>query len=104
MLDRHCAGIVGLATQSAGCEMADQLDAEVPMLLFHGDRDEILPAMASEMVRMIAGHGELVLLPGTGHLMSESGEVLRERLGSWVPEQFARHADRTGERPEPHRP
>jgi len=97
MLDRHCAGIVGLATQSAGCEMADALDPEVPLLLFHGDRDEILPAMASEMVRMIAGHGELVLLPGTGHLMSEAGELLRERLIEWVPEQFAHHDERRTE-------
>ena len=104
MLDRHCAGIVGLATQSAGCEMADQLDPGVPLILFHGDRDEILPTMASEMVRMIAGHGELVLLPGTGHLMSESGEVLRERLGSWVPEQFDRHAAGTSDEPEAARP
>lgn len=96
MLDRHAAGIVGLATQSAGCEMADQLDPEVPLILFHGDRDEILPAMASEMVRMIAGHGELVLLPGTGHLMSESGDLLRERLLEWVPAAFADHDARSG--------
>jgi len=96
MLDRHCAGIVGLATQSAGCEMADQLDPEVPLLLLHGDRDEILPAMASEMVRMIAGHGELVRLPGTGHLLSEQGPEIRERLATWIPAQFAAHADRIG--------
>ena len=95
MLDRHCAGIVTLATQSAGCEMADALDPEVPLLLLHGDRDEILPSMASEMVRMIAGHGELVLLPGTGHLMSEAGPELRERLGAWIPAQFESHTQRT---------
>ena len=92
--DRQCAGVVTLATQSAGCEMADALDPEVPLLLLHGDRDEILPSMASEMVRMIAGHGELVLLPGTGHLMSEAGPALRERLGAWIPEQFEIHAQR----------
>lgn len=96
MLDRHCAGIVTLATQSAGCAMADALDPEVPLLLLHGDRDEILPAMASEMVRMIAGHGDLVILPSTGHLMSEAGPDLRDRLGAWIPEQFERHAERTG--------
>jgi fermentation-respiration switch protein FrsA (DUF1100 family) len=99
MLDRHCAGIVGLATQSAGCEMADALDPDVPLLLFHGDRDEILPAMASEMVRMIAGHGELVLLPGTGHLMSESATAIRERLAEWLPEQFRLHAARGASEP-----
>lgn len=94
MLDRHCAGIVGLATQSAGCEMADQLDPDVPLLLFHGDRDQILPSMASEMVRMIAGHGELVLLPGDDHLLARSGTLLRERLLEWIPAQFAGAAER----------
>ena len=94
MLDRHCAGIATLATQSAGCEMADALDPDVPLILFHGDRDEILPAMASELVRMIAGHGELVLLPGAGHLMSEAGDELRDQLAAWIPAQFEAHAAR----------
>ena len=37
------AGVVTFATQSAGCEVAGGL-AGRPLLLFHGDRDEILPA------------------------------------------------------------
>jgi len=84
------AGVVTLATQSAGCESAGEL-GDVPLLLFHGDRDELLPPMASEMVRTLAGQGELVLLPGAGHLLSEAGDLLRERLASWIPEQLARH-------------
>jgi hypothetical protein len=36
-----------------------------PLLLFHGDRDELLPMQSSEIVRMIAGAGELVVLPAT---------------------------------------
>ena len=35
-------GVVTFATQSAGCEEAHGLTA--PLLAFHGDRDEILPA------------------------------------------------------------
>ncbi len=89
------AGVVTLATQSAGCEPAAAL-ADVPLILFHGECDELLPPMASEMVRMLAGQGELVLLPGTGHLMTEAGAVLRERLGTWIPEQFCRHAEAEG--------
>jgi len=85
------AGVVTLATQSAGCEAASELD-EVPLLLFHGDRDELLPAMASEMVRLLAGTGELVVLPGAGHLLTEAGAELRERLAGWIPDQFERHA------------
>ena len=81
------AGVVTLATQSAGCEVAEQLAC--PLLLFHGDADEVLPAAASEMVRFIAGRGELVVLPGTGHLMTEAGAELRQRLLDWIPAVLA---------------
>lgn len=79
------AGVVTLATQSAGCENAAGLDGR-PLLLLHGDRDELLPAHVSETVNVLAGgHGEVVMLPDTGHLMTESGEFLRERLLEWIP-------------------
>lgn len=83
-LDELVAGVVTFATQSAGCEVAAGLRGR-PLLLFHGERDEILPMQASEVVRAIAGHGELVILPGDGHLMAKSGAVLWERLGEWLP-------------------
>jgi hypothetical protein len=82
------AGVVTFATQSAGCEVAGGLGGR-PLLLFHGDRDEILPIEASEMVRMIAGSGELVRLPGDGHALARSGEILQERLDEWLPATFA---------------
>ncbi|MEI6498225.1 MAG: dienelactone hydrolase family protein [Actinomycetota bacterium] len=78
------SGVVTFATQSAGCEIAGGLE-ETPLLLFHGERDEILPIEASEMVRMIAGGGELVRLPGDGHLLAKSGDVMWERLEQWLP-------------------
>ena len=78
-------GVVTFATQSAGCEVAGAL-AGRPLLLFHGDRDELLPIQASEMVRMIAGHGELVVLPGDGHLLGRSDDVMLEKLDDWLPE------------------
>lgn len=88
MLNDHCAGVVTLATQSAGCEMAEAL-GDTPLLLFHGDRDELLPPFSSEVVHAIAGgNGELVLLAGTGHLLTEAGQVLRSRLLSWIPERL----------------
>lgn len=79
------AGVVTFATQSAGCEVAAGLRGR-PLLLFHGDRDEILPLQASEVVRAIAGQGELVVLPGDGHLLAKSADVLCERLDGWLPE------------------
>jgi len=81
-------GVVTFATQSAGCEQADELNGR-PMLMFHGDRDELLPPQASEMVRFIAGTGELVLLPGEGHLLSGAGDVMLARTLAFVEEAFA---------------
>jgi pimeloyl-ACP methyl ester carboxylesterase len=83
-LSAMVAGVVTFATQSAGCELAAGLEGK-PLLMFHGERDEILPIEASEMVRMIAGHGELVRLPGDGHLLAKSGDIMWERLEEWLP-------------------
>jgi hypothetical protein len=77
------AGVVTFATQSAGCEQAEEMNGR-PLLLFHGDRDELLPVQASEMVRFIAGTGELVVLPNEGHLLSGAGEILFERVTEFV--------------------
>ena len=90
-LASHAAGVVTLATQSAGCERADLL-GDTPLLLVHGDQDEILPASSSQMVRMIAGTGEVVVLPGTGHLFRHYEHELRERLVRWIPERFVEAA------------
>ncbi len=87
-LSSHAAGVVTLATQSAGCEQADLL-GDTPLLLIHGDQDEILSASASQMVRMMAGTGELVVLTGTGHLFTHYEHELRERLVRWIPQRFA---------------
>ena len=79
-------GVCTFATQSAGCENAELLGGK-PLLMFHGDRDEILPVMASEVVHQLAGGmGELVVLPGAGHVLAENGagEVLRERVPTWI--------------------
>jgi pimeloyl-ACP methyl ester carboxylesterase len=86
-LGERCAGVVTLATQSAGCEHGDQL-GDTPLLLVHGANDEILPVQASQVVQMIAG-GELVVLPGTGHLLTEARDEVAELLERWIPEQFA---------------
>lgn len=87
VLAGHCAGVVTLSTQSAGCEDAAALTA--PLLLLHGDRDELLPAETSRIVQALAGHGDVEILPGVGHLLAEAHDVLRERLGTWIPERLA---------------
>lgn len=86
-LPAHVVGVVTLSTQSAGCENVAELYG-TPMLLLHGDRDEILPPMCSEVVNELAGGtGEVVILPGAGHLLNQgetAGEV-RRRLLDWIP-------------------
>jgi hypothetical protein len=83
-----CAGVVTLATQSAGCEIAGLLE-DIPLLLVHGERDEVLSPGDSAMVRSIAGHGELRLFPTAGHQLNEVHLELRKLLLDWIPARFA---------------
>lgn len=78
-------GVVTFATQSAGCEIAPGLRGR-PLLLFHGDRDEILPLESSEIVAAMAGHGEVAVCPGEGHLLSNSAATISKRLEEWLPD------------------
>jgi dienelactone hydrolase len=94
VLGEHCAGVVTLSTQSAGCEDGAALGT-TPLLLLHGDRDEILPPDTSAVVHALVGHGELVILPGAGHLLTEAHHELRERLGAWIPARLADESERT---------
>lgn len=90
-LPSHVVGVVTLSTQSAGCEGAAAL-AGRPFLLLHGDRDEILPAVCSEVVNELAGGGgEVVVLPGAGHLLNQGDTpvVVRRRLLEWLPAVLA---------------
>jgi pimeloyl-ACP methyl ester carboxylesterase len=90
MLRPMIAGVVTLSTQSAVCEGAGALQR--PLLLLHGDRDELLPVMASQAVQALAGTGELEILPGAGHLLVEAADHLRSRLRSWIADVFAQPA------------
>lgn len=83
-LPETVAGVVTFATQSAGCEVAAGLVGR-PLLMFHGDADELLPPASSEMVRHLAGSGDLVILPGDGHLLARSGLRMWARLAEWLP-------------------
>ncbi len=80
-------GVVTLATQSAGCEPVEEL-ADRDLLFVHGTADTILPHVASEMVQMLAGSGELWLIDGADHLLSPAGPQLLERLVEHVPAVF----------------
>jgi alpha/beta superfamily hydrolase len=89
-LAESVTAVCTLATQSAGCEQASLLQGR-PLLLVHGDRDEILPVFASEAVNQLAGgHGQMEVLPGAGHLLRENGSAdwLRANVTPWMIEQL----------------
>lgn len=80
-------GVVTFATQSAGCEEAHGLVA--PLLAYHGDRDEILPMVSSQVVgQLVGGPAEVVVCEGAGHLLSEAGERLRAEVPTWIQERL----------------
>ncbi len=81
------AGVVTLATQSAGCEIAPGLRGR-PLVLFHGDADEILPMQSSEIVAAMAGRGDIVVCPNDGHLLTRSKDLILDRLETWIPSVF----------------
>lgn len=88
-LDRRSVpGVVTFATQSAGCENAGLL-GDRDLVFFHGTNDQILPMQASEVVRALAGTGELVLLDGADHLLAPAGDAVFDRLLHHLPAVFA---------------
>ena len=112
-LGEHTAGVVGLATQSAGCENAAALDAvprldqehgqggrlsseldTTPLLLMHGGRDQILPVHASEAVQALAGGGDLIVYPDADHGLASAADEIAATLAEWIPARFAEHAAR----------
>jgi pimeloyl-ACP methyl ester carboxylesterase len=88
MLSEHCAGVVTLSTQSAGCQIASELGG-IPLLLLHGDRDEVLTPDNSAMVRMMAGYGDFRIIEGAGHGLETARDELLDLLDEWITERFS---------------
>ena len=87
-LSEMVAGVVTFATQSAGCEVAAGLQGR-PFLLFHGTDDSILPVESSEIVRAMAGTGDLHLMPGDDHLLYKSHGTINEIVMPWIVDVFS---------------
>ena len=87
-LSEMVCGVVTFATQSAGCEIAGGLQSR-PLLMFHGDSDSILPLEASEVVRAIAGTGDLHVMHGDDHLLVKSHDVMFSTTMDWLNTVFA---------------
>ncbi len=81
-------GVLTFATQSAGCEEAGGLTA--PLLAYHGDRDEILPPVCSQVLgELCGGPADVQICPGAGHLLAEAGDRLRAEVPGWIRERLA---------------
>lgn len=86
-LSEMVGGVVTFATQSAGCEVAGGLQGK-PLLMFHGDSDSILPVEASEVVKAMAGTGDLHIMEGDDHLLARSHHDMLAILGPWLQNVF----------------
>ena len=47
---------------------------------------EILPLDSSRIVAAMAGHGDVEVCEGDGHLLAKSGRQMWDRLEVWLPE------------------
>ena len=80
-------GVLTFATQSAGCEEAGGMGA--PLRAYHGDRDELLPLLSSQVVaELVGGPSDVVVCEGAGHLLTEAGDRLRAEVPPWIRERL----------------
>lgn len=89
-LGPRCAGVCTISTQSAGCENAAAL-APTPLLLLHGDRDQVLAPDNSLMVRTMAGYGDIEILTGGDHGLVDVRDALWDRTLGFLRRCFADH-------------
>lgn len=81
--------LVLLATQSYGAAAVAHLGPRCPVLLIHGAEDEVLPPGCSEGVFGMARHPKrLEMLPGTGHSLEESADMVMRMTRTWLREHL----------------
>ncbi len=78
---RPCAGVVGYSGRLESPELlTDELRVRPPMLLIHGDQDELLPVgLLDAAAQALTGNGipvEHHVRPGLGHSIDEEGIAL----------------------------
>lgn len=86
------AAVAALSSQTAGTADVDLL-APRPLLLIHGEADEVLPADCSLDLHARAGEPrELILYPGCRHGLDECREALDRDLLAWLRRVLGRAA------------
>ncbi|HYF22233.1 MAG TPA: alpha/beta fold hydrolase [Caulobacteraceae bacterium] len=75
--------VAALSSQTLGTDMIDELDR--PVLLVHGEADEVLSARCShELYAKAQEPKELILYPGCRHGLDECREALDRDLTEWL--------------------
>ena len=78
--------VAALSSQSSGTDLVDRLSPR-PLLLAHGEADEILPDACSRDIFARAGEPKrLILYPGCRHGLDQCREALDRDLLTWLRE------------------
>jgi alpha-beta hydrolase superfamily lysophospholipase len=81
----HVAGVVALAPQTYGAQMAGQL-APRPLLVVHGKADTRLPyACGVQIYDWAQEPKQLILYEGAEHRLDECAAALEHLLTQWIP-------------------
>jgi len=81
----HVAGVVALAPQTYGAQMAGQL-APRPLLVVHGKSDTRLPyACGVHIYDWAQEPKQLILYEGAEHRLDECAAALEQLLTQWIP-------------------
>jgi pimeloyl-ACP methyl ester carboxylesterase len=77
-------GVIALSSQTAGASNVADVSPR-SLLLIHGEEDVVLAHSCSEMIFEWADQPkELLLMPGTGHRLSETSDDVRFKVKSWI--------------------
>ncbi len=78
-------GVVTLSTQSYGADAASDLPEDCGLLLIHGQKDTVLPAVGSESIYKIAHEPKrLELFPNAGHSLDPVASEVETMVHDWI--------------------
>ena len=83
-ISQDVEAVAALSSQSHGTELVDRISPR-PLLVAHGEADEVLPAACSRDIYERAGEPKrLVLYPGCRHGLDQCRETLDRDLLAWL--------------------
>ena len=80
------AGILVYAAGFDAAQCTSSQNARVPLLLMHGDEDELVPESDSRSIAEAHGSAELHIIPGGGHRLRHDPRAIAMLIG-WLDRQ-----------------